>query len=120
MTDPDRLATIEEHLTDHQDIHEDDGRWLLGKLKEWQLAAGAEADLADERGREVERLRGLLARLEWVGVLYPEGAADPCCPACGEPAPEVLRSTGKHDPGCWLVVELHPERETTRPVPREG
>jgi hypothetical protein len=86
MSDPDRLASIEEHLKNHQDIHEDDGWWLLG---------------------QVDRLRDLLARLEWAGGK---------CPACGTVGHLGLR----HAPDCWLAAALHPERETTRSIPLGG
>jgi hypothetical protein len=49
---------------------------------------------------EVERLRGLLARLEWAH--YGE------CPVCG--GSEMLSAStlmpGGHDPDCWLADEL--------------
>jgi hypothetical protein len=95
------------------------------EVAEWKQAAGAEADLANERGRTIEqlrdqldhlrqdrttvslylgkveadraRLRGLLGRLEWVS----EGEEG--CPACDRP-----RSNG-HDPDCWLAAELAPD-----------
>jgi hypothetical protein len=105
--DPDRLAEIKAqcerlallNLTPPADV-----RWLVA---------------------EVERLRGLLARLEWAGCYLdsdePRWAA---CPACGAENPSYGTTSdtpGQHDPdGCWLADELNPERETTRPGPREG
>ena len=46
---------------------------------------------------EVERLRGLLARLEWASM-RPTGE-DVCCPVCGE-----YPKYGHAD--CWLAAEL--------------
>ena len=46
--------------------------------------------------RDIERLRGLLARLEWEGGLDGAGV----CPACHN------YDTGGHDPDCWLANEL--------------
>jgi hypothetical protein len=48
---------------------------------------------------EIERLRGLLARLEWSGGM---------CPACHVlPSPDRhLTGYAPHDPGCWLAAEL--------------
>jgi hypothetical protein len=48
---------------------------------------------------EVERLRGLLGRLEWAGHF---------CPACG-----AIEDRDDHEPDCWLAAEL-------RNVPPEG
>jgi hypothetical protein len=44
---------------------------------------------------EINRLRGLLARLEW-------GYRSEC-PACG-----CYKSHGGHASGCWLAAELRP------------
>lgn len=38
--------------------------WLIGEVEEWRLAAGAEANLADERHREIERLQRFEAMWE--------------------------------------------------------
>jgi DNA repair exonuclease SbcCD ATPase subunit len=67
---------------------------LRAEVAEWKQAASAEANLADERGRTIARLRGELGRLEWVS----EGEEG--CPACDRP-----RSNG-HASGCWLAAEL--------------
>jgi hypothetical protein len=51
---------------------------------------------------EVERLRGLLGRLEWAAGI---------CPACHVlPSPD-RKFTGRslHDRGCWLAEELAPD-----------
>jgi uncharacterized coiled-coil DUF342 family protein len=37
---------------------------LRDRVKEWERAAGAKADLADERNREVAQLRGELAKAQ--------------------------------------------------------
>jgi hypothetical protein len=66
MTDP--LPEIKKkHDRWPSQVKDHDIDWLIGeveqlraKVAEWKQAAGAEADLADERGREVERLRGEL------------------------------------------------------------
>jgi hypothetical protein len=47
---------------------------------------------------EVDRLRGLLARLEWVGGGPVRSGS---CPACGAAQPD-------HVPDCWLAAELRP------------
>ena len=44
---------------------------------------------------EVERLRGLLAHLEWAC----EGSSGMCCPVCGE-----YEDQGHVE--CWLAAEL--------------
>jgi hypothetical protein len=55
------------------------------------------AELAAEA--KVERLRGLLARLEWSRDAYP-GSDGGSCPVC--------RGGNGHHPDCWLAAELHP------------
>jgi hypothetical protein len=72
---------------------------LRAEVAEWKQAAGAEADLADERGREVARLRGLLGRLEW-------GKWGGECPACGASGFMSEPKRDDHHPGCWLAAEL--------------
>jgi hypothetical protein len=117
MSDQDRLAEIKARLATYKTwveggVYEGDpGRefqnhapadidWLVQQLKEWQQAAAAEADLADERGREVARLRDLLARLEWTPNYSPRAA----CPAC-----LARRDDGHgHEFNCFLAAELHP------------
>jgi hypothetical protein len=48
---------------------------------------------------EVERLRGLLGRLEWADE---DDTGRRYCPVC-----EWAEATGQgHDPGCWLAAEL--------------
>jgi hypothetical protein len=53
----------------------------------------AQIKWAPDAHDEIERLRGLLARLEW--------ACHYDCPACG--GREIH---GGHDPDCWLAAEL--------------
>jgi hypothetical protein len=98
----DRLAMIKSNMAASGGrppyVTNDNADWLVAKLEEWQQAAGAEANLADERGREVKRLRGLLGRLEWAGTeLDANGVKQHACPAC----------TGHehygHTPACWLA-----------------
>jgi hypothetical protein len=112
MTDPDRLAAIEAHLTDHQDIHEDDGWWLLGEVDRLRDEIAIAMRLADEEATEGRRLHALLARLEWEGGL--DGAG--ICPVC------LQYDSQGHNPGCWLAAELHPEREAApaRPKGQDG
>jgi hypothetical protein len=79
----------------------------LAEIEQWRQAAGAEAILADERGREVTRLRGLLARLEHESLT---------CPVCSA----VLHLGDKHGLDadgrpCWLAAEL---RNAERPASR--
>jgi hypothetical protein len=53
-------------------------------------------DLLPQKQLEIDRLRGLLARLEW--------AADYECPAC-----RGREIHGGHEPDCWLAAELPAE-----------
>jgi hypothetical protein len=96
MTEPDPLAAIK------------------GRMAERVLHPGERADV-DWLVGEVERLRGLLARLEWLPQWNSDGSQDEAmCPVCGE-----CRQDG-HAPGCEWVAALHPERETTRSTPYSG
>jgi septation ring formation regulator EzrA len=61
-----RLEEIENHLTDHQDIHENEGWWLLGLLKRLR-------DEQDQARAEIGRLEQELA--EAGRQLHPD--ADP-------------------------------------------
>ena len=51
-----------------------------------------------DRLTEIDRLRGLLARLEWAGGEYAD-----TCPACG-----AMRNDPSlpHVSDCWLAAEL--------------
>ncbi len=68
MNDQDPLAEVKARwFTDDQhraeywaDLASRDVPWLVEQVEQWRQAAGAEAYLADERGREIARLRGLL------------------------------------------------------------
>jgi hypothetical protein len=64
---------------------------------------------ADNAEAEVERLRGLLRRLEWVND---DGI--PVCPVCSglkEPPAYPPDYPVGHDPeGCWLAAELESGR----------
>ena len=105
MTDQDRLADIKAHAEDEfqRTAHGGDGYrvsineifWLVGEVERLNY-------LTLVARRDIERLRGLLARLEWSGTVvfdewYDKGR---CCPACraeqGDP----------HAPDCWLAAEL--------------
>jgi hypothetical protein len=57
------------------------------------------ADDAKEAADEINRLRGLLARLEWAG-----GPGNSRCPVC--PAKPYPERDYRHEPGCWLAEEL--------------
>jgi hypothetical protein len=90
--DPDLLAAIR-------------ARWFtdgLHRAEYWADLASRDVpllvDLADKRGREVGRLRDLLARLEW-------GDGRNRCSACGE------HKARGHEPGCWLAEALTSNEE---------
>lgn len=53
---------------------------------------------------EVERLRGLLARLEWAGSVSGPATGQARCPACK--GLRLASGQGAHEPGCWLAAEL--------------
>jgi hypothetical protein len=65
---------------------------------------------------EVQRLRGLLARLEWAGTTcWNDGEEEESCPACGGTqeeghleAAQRIGPDGKpfDSSGCWLAKEL--------------
>jgi len=130
-----RLDGIKDHLGDHQDIHEDDGWWLVWEverlreerdglrdsIRDWrashdvaaneaQRASGLEA-AARSAFAEVERLRGLLARLEWFewsGTLCSSaGEQEAACPVCDH-TPAEGHATGAHplEEPCWLAAAL--------------
>jgi hypothetical protein len=94
------------------DLHEDDCPaasepgpdidWLVGEVERLTHLHQLDHSLADQRQAKVERLRELLARLEWAGVfLDPMDNLDqPACPACKE------SRQGGHGPGCWLAEAL--------------
>ena len=83
--------------------------WLVAEVTQSREAAAAEADLADERGREVARLRGRLAELEWAARWPSSGAAD--INAGGFSYCAVCKSAeiDGHRPGCWMPAELKGE-----------
>jgi hypothetical protein len=59
---------------------------------------------AKEAAGEIERLRGLLARLEWAGWADDITGGNPACPACEA---EEADPHG-HESDCWLAAELMP------------
>jgi hypothetical protein len=70
-----------------------------------QAIVNAPADI-DWLVGEVERLRGLLARLEWAGTTcYDAYGAEHTCPACRVQWDTAADFKG-HIPGCWLAAEL--------------
>ena len=91
MDEAERVAWIEDHLTNLQRIGEDDGWWLLTR---YHAAVRAWRHTTAER----EALRGLLGRIEWGG---PNSWMPPSnCPVCrGWPAEG-------HKPGCELAKVL--------------
>lgn len=95
MSDLDRLAQIRERRTRVPALFDShiaaDIDWLVG---------------------QVERLRDLLARLEWAGAEYAFAEdAWAICPAC-----EQRRDAGhRHLAECWLDAELRPERKKAPP-----
>jgi hypothetical protein len=72
---------------------------------------------------EVERLRGLLGRLEWAGTIcWAEDSSEggDACPACSAFPEEGHLKAGQHMgpdgkpydyPGCWLAAELAPNAD---------
>ena len=100
MTDTDRLAELRDYLdalygknvagpTDLIDIRMDTLDWLIGQAE----LADELGDLLPKKQLEIDRFRGLLARLEWIPV---EGGL--FCPAC---------SSTVHSADCWLAKEIH-------------
>jgi hypothetical protein len=75
--------------------HNDDLLWLVG---------------------EVERLRGLLARLEWAGgEVVGDCQRFDACPECS-----AREGYDQHRPGCWLAAELEGRGPPDSPPPAEG
>lgn len=87
MVDQDRLADIEAWLGKAYDVYGYEDATL--KDIAWAVA-------------EVDRLRGLLASLEWAGSDYvnDDGSGTPMCPVC-----KRWRPAG-HAPGCELAEVL--------------
>lgn len=89
---PDQLAAIKE-ATRWGDLSFAQIDWLLAEVEEGR--------------REVDRLRGLLRKLELVTDREDQ---DGSCPVCGERR-IVANSDGSvyrnaHDPSCWLAAAL--------------
>jgi hypothetical protein len=89
---------------------------LRDRVKEWERAAGAEAELADERNREVARLRGLLGRLEWAGTYCDRDREMAACPVCDVVADSPVVGQRPHAADCWLAAAIRP----ASPDPPEG
>jgi len=101
MSDQDRLAeaaALAEEIRERNRLVPDDDprKVLLGHL-DWLVG-------------EVERLHGLLARLEWPETL-PGAGPWHICPVCSN-----HRDQG-HEDDCWLAAELHRDDEASRPDP---
>jgi hypothetical protein len=79
---------------------------LRAEVAEWKQAAGAEADLANERGRTIRRLRGLLGRLEWAGTYCERDREMAACPVCDVVADSPVVGQQPHASDCWLAAEL--------------
>jgi hypothetical protein len=86
--------------------------WLVGeveRLRQAQEAIYRRSNVVfDSKDAEIERLRGLLGRLEWAYcACYQDGS----CPACD--APRVVSvgdgtvRRGDHAPDCWLAALIH-------------
>jgi hypothetical protein len=116
VSDPDRLAEIKAREFGPTRA---DADWLVGeveRLRERLIECqgsefhGMHTEMVglhrglEVQGAEVDRLRGLLARLEWAGQPTPGEriGTHPRCPVCRETKPP-------HDRGCWLAAELHRE-----------
>ena len=80
------LAAIRQRLAAVEGIPDDHTTWW------WIGTYDAPALIT-----EVQRLRGLLKRLEWEGSDYIES---PACPACQS------GQQGGHVSGCWLAAEI--------------
>jgi hypothetical protein len=78
--------------------------WLIAEVEQWRQAAGAEANLADERGRDLAELRTHLAAVEWAAADAAGAPAQAICPAC-----RVLKP-GPHSPGCFIARSLRTQR----------
>ena len=76
-------------------LREEDADWLVEQAE----LARELGDLLPQKINEIERLRGLLARLEWPETLPGSGAWH-ICPVCSNHRVEG------HDPDCWLAAEL--------------
>jgi hypothetical protein len=78
----------------------------LAEVKRLRVSNDQWERMVANRQREVERLRGLLARLEHADhKVRGVGGTDSlviraCCPAC-QRSDDV-----PHDPGCWIAAEL--------------
>jgi hypothetical protein len=101
------------------DLASRDIPWLIGECdirRAWN--ASLHSQLAASK-TDVERLEGLLRRLEWAGTIC--DGEEPCCPVCRGirelPGPnQVMAELGieqfpdprrpGHDPDCWLAAEL--------------
>jgi hypothetical protein len=130
LSDPDRLPGDLQAARDHlprvkaaraarPDLYPADFDWAVAaledalaeveRLREWQDRIRQDRTTASVYYGNVEadrnRLRGLLARLEWVGAGPVRSGS---CPACGA-------AEGDHDPDCWLAAELGRNDESAPP-----
>jgi hypothetical protein len=55
---------------------------------------------------EVERLRDVLARLQWEGTHCEGGREYAACPVCDVLADSPVTGQQPHEPDCWLAAEL--------------
>jgi hypothetical protein len=97
MGEQDRLAEVEACKS----WHDCDCRPILrAEVERLRVGAAGQKRLIEDGDRWMERanrLRGLLARLEWVDFGGIDG-----CPVCHR------RSTNPHTDDCWLAKEVHP------------
>jgi hypothetical protein len=117
MTDPDRLAKIKEYRRAYPNsprpLSPEDIDWLVGETERLRelFGPGDYQRVWDEVIAERERLRDLLAHLEWSG----EYEGEPACPTCRHHQDEGHDSAA----GCWLADELQRRDAPDSPPPAE-
>lgn len=108
MTERERLAEIKGRRAERYDADQTTLRgwadidWLVDQAE----LAFELGDLLPKRQLEIDRLRGLLKRLEWAG----RDGLWPSCPACSGHQRDGHVGIGPERAPCWLADELAPER----------